>query len=142
MSSFEDRKKSFEKKFAHDEELQFKISARRNKYISQWVSSILGYDEEDTGSQDSHTNTPTNVTLLDNEYFLMCSPDLCGDFAEVEKHFVHIFAKIQNAARYGDVIFNSFVGGRKIFYNHEIDTLEKLEFKFQESILRINICLF
>ena len=46
MSSFEDRKKSFEKKFAHDEELQFKISARRNKYISQWVSSILGYDEE------------------------------------------------------------------------------------------------
>ena len=46
MSSFEDRKKIFEKKFAHDEELQFKISARRNKYISQWVSSILGYDEE------------------------------------------------------------------------------------------------
>ena len=46
MSSFEDRKKSFEKKFAHDEELQFKISAKRNKYISQWVSSILGYDEE------------------------------------------------------------------------------------------------
>ena len=31
MSSFEDRKKSFEKKFAHDEELQFKISAKINK---------------------------------------------------------------------------------------------------------------
>ena len=28
MSSFEDRKKSFEKKFAHDEELKFKISAK------------------------------------------------------------------------------------------------------------------
>ena len=46
MSSFEDRKKSFEKKFAHDEELQFKISAKRNKYIGEWVSQILGYDEE------------------------------------------------------------------------------------------------
>ena len=46
MSTFDERQKSFEKKFAHDEELQFKISARRNKYISQWVSSILGYDEE------------------------------------------------------------------------------------------------
>ena len=46
MSSFEDRKKSFEKKFAHDEELQFKISARKNKYLGQWVSKILGYDEE------------------------------------------------------------------------------------------------
>jgi len=46
MSSFEDRKKSFEKKFAHDEELQFKISAKRNKYIGEWVSQILGYDEK------------------------------------------------------------------------------------------------
>ena len=46
MSSFEDRKKSFEKKFAHDEELQFKVSARRNKYLGQWASKILGYDEE------------------------------------------------------------------------------------------------
>ena len=31
MDSFEDRKKGFEKKFAHDEEKEFKISARRNK---------------------------------------------------------------------------------------------------------------
>ena len=46
MSSFEDREKSFEKKFAHDEELQFKVSARRNKYLGQWASQILGYDQE------------------------------------------------------------------------------------------------
>ena len=45
MSSFEDRKKSFEKKFAHDQELQFKVSARRNKYLGQWVSNLLGFDE-------------------------------------------------------------------------------------------------
>ena len=46
MSSFEDRKKSFEKKFAHDEELQFKVSARRNKYLGQWASQILGYNSD------------------------------------------------------------------------------------------------
>ena len=46
MSSFEDREKSFEKKFAHDEELQFKINARKNKYLAQWASKILGYNEE------------------------------------------------------------------------------------------------
>ena len=46
MSSFDDRKKSFEKKFAHDEELQFKVSARRNKYLGKWASQILGYDPE------------------------------------------------------------------------------------------------
>ena len=44
MDSFEDRKKSFEKKFAHDQELQFKVSARRNKYIGEWVSQILNYN--------------------------------------------------------------------------------------------------
>ena len=46
MNSFEDRKKSFEKKFAHDQELQFKVSARRNKYIGEWVSQILNYNSD------------------------------------------------------------------------------------------------
>ena len=46
MSSFDDREKTFEKKFAHDEELQFKVSARRNKYLGQWASEILGYNSE------------------------------------------------------------------------------------------------
>ena len=47
MNTFEDRKKSFEKKFAHDEELQFKVSARRNKYVGEWASNILGYSEDE-----------------------------------------------------------------------------------------------
>ena len=46
MSTFNDREKSFEKKFAHDEELQFKVSARKNKYLGQWASQISGYDQE------------------------------------------------------------------------------------------------
>ena len=46
MSSFEDRKKSFEKKFAHDQELQFKVSARRNKYLGEWVSQMLSFNSD------------------------------------------------------------------------------------------------
>mgnify|MGYP006237851697 FL=1 len=46
MSSFDERKKGFEKKFVHDEEKQFKINAKKNKYLGEWVSEILGYDEE------------------------------------------------------------------------------------------------
>ena len=45
MSTFDEREKVL-KKFAHDEELQFKVSARRNKYIGQWVSQILGYNPD------------------------------------------------------------------------------------------------
>ena len=46
MSSFDEREKGFEKKFAHDEELQFKINARKNKYLGEWASKILGYKDE------------------------------------------------------------------------------------------------
>ena len=46
MSSFDEREKGFEKKFAHDEELQFKVCARRNKYIGEWASKILGYNPD------------------------------------------------------------------------------------------------
>ena len=46
MSKFDEREKSFEKKFAKDQELQFKIAARSNKYLAEWVSSKLGKNEE------------------------------------------------------------------------------------------------
>ena len=46
MNSFDEREKGFEKKFAHDEELQFKVSAKKNKYIAQWVAQILGYNSD------------------------------------------------------------------------------------------------
>ena len=47
MSKFEEREKSFEKKFQMDEELQFKIAARSNKYLGEWASSMLGKNEEE-----------------------------------------------------------------------------------------------
>ena len=47
MSSFDEREKSFEKKFVKDEELQFKIAARSNKYLAEWASLQLGKNEEE-----------------------------------------------------------------------------------------------
>ena len=44
---FSDREKGFEKKFAKDEELQFKIQARSNKYVAEFVSSRLGKSDEE-----------------------------------------------------------------------------------------------
>ena len=47
MNKFDDREKSFEKKFANDQELQFKIAARSNKYLAEFVSSRLGKSEDE-----------------------------------------------------------------------------------------------
>ena len=44
---FNERKTSFEKKFQMDEEMQFKIAARSNKYLGEWVSLKLGKSEEE-----------------------------------------------------------------------------------------------
>ena len=47
MNKFDERKKSFEKKFQMDEELQFKITAKINKYLAEWVSLQLGKNDEE-----------------------------------------------------------------------------------------------
>ena len=47
MSSFDEREKSFEKKFVHDEELQFKVNAKRNKYLGEWAADKLGKVDSD-----------------------------------------------------------------------------------------------
>ena len=47
MTKFDERQKGFEKKFVKDQELQFKVAARSNKYLVEWVSLKLGKNEED-----------------------------------------------------------------------------------------------
>ena len=42
MTTFNDREKSFEKKFAMDEELKFKAESRRNRLLGQWAAGKLG----------------------------------------------------------------------------------------------------
>ena len=46
MESFEDRRKDFEKKYEHDEEIKFKTIARRNRLLGEWVAKEIGMDED------------------------------------------------------------------------------------------------
>ncbi len=42
MTTFDEREKAFEKKFAHDQDLKFRAEARRNKLLAEWAASKLG----------------------------------------------------------------------------------------------------
>jgi hypothetical protein len=42
MTTFNDREKGFESKFAHDQELQFKAEARRNRMLAEWAAAKMG----------------------------------------------------------------------------------------------------
>lgn len=42
MTTFDEREKGFEKKFAHDQDLRFKAESRRNKMLAEWAGAKLG----------------------------------------------------------------------------------------------------
>ena len=46
MTFFDDREKGFEAKYKHDQELQFKVFARRNKLLGLWAAQKLGLGGE------------------------------------------------------------------------------------------------
>jgi hypothetical protein len=48
MTNFDNREKAFENKFAHDADLLFKITARRNKLVGQWAAEKMGLTPEET----------------------------------------------------------------------------------------------
>jgi hypothetical protein len=45
MTQFDDRERAFETKFAHDEEMKFRITARRNRLLGEWAARQMGLSE-------------------------------------------------------------------------------------------------
>jgi len=50
MTTFDDREKAFETKFAHDEELRFRITARRNRLLGEWAARQMGLNDAEAES--------------------------------------------------------------------------------------------
>lgn len=46
MTSLEDRKSAFENKFAHDQDLRFRVEARRTKLLGHWAAGVMGLSGE------------------------------------------------------------------------------------------------
>lgn len=47
MSTFDDRERAYEAKFAHDADLRFKAEARRNRLLGEWAAGLLGKTGDD-----------------------------------------------------------------------------------------------
>ncbi len=48
MTTFDEREHAFEAKFAHDEEMSFRVTARRNKLLGQWAARQMRLTPEET----------------------------------------------------------------------------------------------
>lgn len=44
MSSFDERERGFEGKFAHDQDLEFRAMSRRNKAAARWAAGLMGLE--------------------------------------------------------------------------------------------------
>ena len=50
MSQFDDRERAFEAKYARDEDMQFRIIARRNRLLGEWAARLMGLTEAEAES--------------------------------------------------------------------------------------------
>ncbi len=84
MSSMKDRQDGFEKKFAHDEELKFKATARRNKLLGVWAAEKLGKSGSDADAYAKEVVISDFEEAGDDDVFRKVRGDFdkAGDFRD------------------------------------------------------------
>ena len=78
MSTFDERKDAFENKFAHEQNLTFKIEALRNKMLGAWVAELKGLDEEKTEQYIKEVVKSDFQEAGDEDVFRKLQADLKG----------------------------------------------------------------
>lgn len=81
MTTFDDRERAYESKFAHDEELNFKAEARRNRLLGEWAAGLLGKSGDDARSYALTVVTSDFDEPGDEDVYRKLSADL-GDKAD------------------------------------------------------------
>jgi hypothetical protein len=78
MNDFNDREKGFERKFANDQEVEFKINAKRNKLLAIWVANILKLNEEQKKNYITDVIKSDFQEAGDGDVFKKIKKDLTG----------------------------------------------------------------
>ncbi len=88
MSSFDERKDAFEKKFAHDEELAFKVEARCSKLFGLWVAETIGLEGADA---DSYAREVVAANLEEpgfDDIKRKVMPDIAAKNLDISEHVI------------------------------------------------------
>lgn len=78
MSTFDDRQKGQEAKFAHDAQLRFKAEARRNKLLGIWAAEMMGLTGEEANAYAAEVVASDFAEAGDEDVFRKVSGDLQG----------------------------------------------------------------
>jgi hypothetical protein len=88
MSGFSEREKAFEDKFAKDAELQFKVTARRNKLLGLWAAELLKLTQDEA---EAYARTVVHADFEeagDDDVFRKVYGDLRAKGIDVTEHSV------------------------------------------------------
>jgi hypothetical protein len=89
MTTFEEREKGFERKFAHDEELKFRATARRNKLLGLWAAEKMGLSGE---AAQAYAREVIKADLLEpgeEDVFRKLRADFDAKGVELSDHQIH-----------------------------------------------------
>lgn len=78
MTTFDNREKGFENKFAHDAELKFKAESRRNKALAEWAGAQLGLSGADLEDYVKAVRKADLVEKGDDDVFAKVKADLAA----------------------------------------------------------------
>ena len=100
MSSFDDRKKGFENKFARDEETLFKISAKRNKLLGEWVADKLNKTDKDKENYILEVIKSDLAEPGDEDVFKKVKNDLSlGGFNDIDQEIREKMSEFMETAK-------------------------------------------
>ena len=88
MTSFDEREKSFEKKFEKDQELQFKVNARRNKLLGLWAAGLMGKSGADAEAYAKEVVLADFEKPGDSDVVAKLVKDLAAAGKPTEEHMI------------------------------------------------------
>jgi len=86
MTSFDDRKRQFENKFAHDEEMRFKAAMRRNKMVGLWAAREMGMAPEEAETYAKEVIKADFEEVGHDDVVRKIMRDLHGKGVEISQH--------------------------------------------------------
>lgn len=88
MSSFDKREQGFESKFAHDENLEFKAAARRNKLLGIWLAGLMNKSQEEAESYAKQVIIADFEEAGDEDVFRKLRADADAEGLDITDHLI------------------------------------------------------
>ncbi|WP_119302279.1 DUF1476 domain-containing protein [Dongia deserti] len=86
MTTFDERESTFETKFKHDKELQFRVNARRNKLLGLWAANLLGIHGADAETYAKEVIKSDFATPGDHDVLHKVLTDFQAKKVEMSEH--------------------------------------------------------